>query len=75
MRGLGRRGFERVRIRRHEQGFGEMLKSFLVKSDGFETIEYGVMTALIVGAVVTALTLMTLAMHDTFAGVAGTIFI
>lgn len=75
MRGLGQRSCERARIRRHEQGFGEMLKSFLVKSDGFETIEYGVMTALIVGAVVTASTLMSLAMHDSFVSIAGTIFI
>lgn len=75
MRGLGRRGFERVRIRRHEQGFGEMLKSFLVESDGLEGIEYSVMTALIVGAVVTASTLMSLAMHDSFVSIAGTIFI
>ncbi len=75
MRGLGRPGCERARIRRHEQELGETLKGFLVESDGLEGIEYSVMTALIVGAMVTALTLMSLAMHDSFVSIAGTIFI
>lgn len=68
---LRRRDFERAWIQSH----GGTLKSFLLESDGFEGIEYSVMTALIVGAVVAVLTLMALAMNDAFVNIASIIFI
>ncbi len=49
---------------------GGMLKRFLVESDGFESIEYSVMTALIVGSVVIALVIMMVVITDTFANAA-----
>lgn len=71
MPGLRRRDCERAQIQSHRA----TLKSFLVESDGFEGIEYSVMTALIVGAVLIPLTLMTSAMNDAFVNIASIIFI
>ncbi len=45
-------------------------RRFLVRTDGFEMIEYGVMTAIIVGAVVIALVLMMVVVSNSYADVA-----
>ena len=50
--------------------FTETFKRFLVRTDGFEMIEYGVMTAIIVGAVVITLVLMMVVVSNSFAQVA-----
>ena len=50
--------------------FGATFKRFLVRTDGFEMVEYGVMTAMIVGAVIIALVLMMVVVSNSFAQVA-----
>ena len=63
----------RLNVRRRElemKKFGSGLNRFLNATDGFEMIEYGIMTALIVGAIVAALVLMMVTVTDTFANVA-----
>ena len=49
---------------------GGTLKRFLTGTDGFETVEYGIMTSLIIGGVVLALVLMMVTITDTFANAA-----
>ncbi len=46
------------------------LRRFFTETDGFEMVEYGVMTAMIVGAVVVALISMMIVIGNTFAEVA-----
>lgn len=45
---------------------GAMLKRFRTESDGFEGVEYSVMMALIIGALVSVLVLMMASVTDTF---------
>lgn len=66
---------KRARIRKDDRGIGRKkiaatLKRFLTETDGFEMVEYGVMTAIIVGAVVVALISMMIVIGDTYAEVA-----
>jgi len=66
---------KRARIRKDDRGIGRKkiaatFKRFLTESEGFEMIEYGVMTAMIVGAVVVALISMMIVIGNTFAEVA-----
>ncbi|MDK1021224.1 MAG: hypothetical protein QGD90_06270 [Candidatus Hydrogenedentes bacterium] len=49
------------------------LRRFLSATDGFETIEYGVMTALIVAALLTAIGLLTGAISGRFDSLRGVI--
>ena len=62
-------------IRKDDRGIGmkkiaATLRRFLTETHGFEMVEYGVMTAIIVGAVVVALISMMIVIGDTFAQVA-----
>ena len=66
---------KRRRIRKDDRGIGRKkiavtFKRFFTETDGFEMVEYGVMTAIIVGAVVVALISMMIVIGDTFAEVA-----
>lgn len=66
---------KRARIRKDDRGIGRKkiaatFKRFFTETDGFEMVEYGVMTAIIVGAVVVALISMMIVIGDTFAEVA-----
>ncbi len=49
------------------------LKAFLKDDRGLETVEYAVMTALIVAALVTAITLLSGAVSGRFTTVKGTV--
>ena len=66
---------KRARIRKDDRGIGmkkiaATLRRFFTETDGFEMVEYGVMTAIIVGAVVVALISMMIVIGDTYAEVA-----
>ena len=66
---------KRARIRKDDRGIGmkkiaATLRRFFTETDGFEMVEYGVMTAMIVGAVVVALISMMIVIGNTFAEVA-----
>ena len=66
---------KRTRIQRDERGFGMKkmggtFKRFLKETDGLETAEYGIMTALIIGAIVVTLVLLMVTITDTFANAA-----
>ncbi len=66
---------KRARIRKDDRGIGRKktavtFKRFFTETDGFEMVEYGVMTAIIVGAVVVALISMMIVIGNTFAEVA-----
>ena len=50
--------------------FRGTFKRFLKETDGFETIEYSIMTALIIGAISITLVLMMVVITDTFADAA-----
>ena len=50
-----------------------LLKKFVSDERGLETVEYAVMTALIVAALVTAITLLSGAISSRFGEVQGTI--
>lgn len=47
-----------------------VLGRFLTGSDGFETVEYGIMTSMIIIGIVAALVLMMVTITDTFANAA-----
>lgn len=47
-----------------------VLGRFLTGSDGFETVEYGIMTSMIIIGIVAALVLMMVTITDTFANTA-----
>lgn len=49
------------------------ISKFFTNEEGLETIEYSVMTALIVGAIITAIGLMVTAVQGRFGTVAGVI--
>ena len=75
---MGRVGQARLkgRPRREYQEDVEMLKAikqFMRDEQGLETVEYAVMTALIVGALVTAIGLLAAAITGRFGAVEGTI--
>lgn len=72
---IAQRHSKRLWIQKNERGlgmkkFGATFKRFLVRTDGFEMVEYGVMTAMIVGAVIIALVLMMVVVSNSFAQVA-----
>lgn len=65
--------FSRLNLREQEletKSFGGTLRRFSSATDGFEMVEYAVMTALIVGGIVMAVVLMMVAVTDTFANAA-----
>ena len=51
----------------------EIVKRFFNDEKGLETVEYAVMTALIIGATVAAIGVLVLAMTGRFGSVGGTI--
>jgi Flp pilus assembly pilin Flp len=50
-----------------------LIKKFITDEKGLETVEYAVMTALIVAAIITAIGLLVTAISGRFTAVAGTI--
>ena len=72
MRGHSRRA--RIQRDKSDSPMKEMhgtLKRFLKETDGLETAEYGIMTALIIGAIIVTLMLLMVTITDTFASAAG----
>ncbi len=49
---------------------GGTFKRFLTGTDGFETVEYSIMTSLIIGGIILALVLMMVTITTTFADAA-----